>query len=352
VDIARRKTRVVSIGQKKIGGDNPVLVQSMCNTDTKDVSATVKQIHELQKHGCEMVRVAVLNASAAKKLGEIKRRIQIPLIADIHFDYQLALEAIEQGVDKIRINPGNIGSEEKVRKVVDAAKRRRIPIRIGVNSGSIEKRILAKHRDEVTPAAMAESALSHVKILEDLQFRDIVISLKAADVNRTIAAYQLMAKKVDYPLHLGVTEAGTKWLGTIKSAIGIGSLLNQGIGDTIRVSLTDSPIEEVKVAWEILKDLGLRKRGRMLISCPTCGRTQIDLIPLAKKVEEATAHIEKPITIAVMGCVVNGPGEAKEADIGITGGKGVGMIFKKGKVERVVREDTLLDELMKEIDKL
>ncbi|MBU1149028.1 flavodoxin-dependent (E)-4-hydroxy-3-methylbut-2-enyl-diphosphate synthase, partial [Patescibacteria group bacterium] len=314
--IKRRKTKVIKIGRQKIGGSNPVRVQSMANTDTGNVTATVKQIQELQQAGCEIVRVAVLNMAAAKNLGQIKRRIQIPLVADIHFDYKLALEAINQGIDKIRINPGNIGSEDKIKMVVEAAKKKKIPIRIGVNTGSIEKKILKKYKNQVTPAAMVESALYHVKLLEKFNFKDIVISLKASDVNRTITAYRLMSKRVDYPLHLGVTEAGTKWLGTIKSAIGIGSLLNQGIGDTIRVSLTDNPVEEVKVAWEILKDLNLRQRGRMLISCPTCGRTQIDLIPLAKKVEKATADITKPITIAVMGCIVNGPGEAREADLG------------------------------------
>ncbi|MFH0952246.1 MAG: flavodoxin-dependent (E)-4-hydroxy-3-methylbut-2-enyl-diphosphate synthase [Patescibacteria group bacterium] len=348
--IKRKKTKVIKIGNRKIGGSNPILVQSMCNTDTMKAKATIEQIHELQNYGCEMVRVAVLHLAAAKKLGEIKKGIQIPLIADIHFDHRLALEAISQGVDKIRINPGNIGSLDKIKLVVAAAKKKNIPIRVGVNSGSIEKRILDKYKNTVTPAAMVESALYHIRILEKINFRNIVVSLKATDVNRMIAAYQILAEKVDYPLHLGVTEAGTKWLGTIKSAIGIGALLSQGIGDTIRVSLTDSPVEEVKVAWEILKDLGLRKRGRILISCPTCGRTKIDLIALAKKVEKVTEHIAEPITIAVMGCVVNGPGEAREADIGIAGGQGFGTIFRKGEAIRTVKEDRLLPELLKEID--
>jgi len=350
--IKRRETKVIKIGSQKIGGNNPILVQSMCNTDTHDAAATVKQINALQKAGCEIIRVAVLNMAAAKKLGQIKKQIQIPLVADIHFDYQLALEAIQQGVDKIRINPGNIGSEDKIKMVVEAAKKKKVPIRIGVNSGSVEKRILAKYKNKATALALTESALYHVKLLEKFDFKDIVISIKASDVNRTIAAYQLLSKKVRYPLHLGVTEAGTKWIGTIKSAIGIGSLLNQGIGDTIRVSLTDDPIEEVRVGWEILKDLRLRKRGRVLISCPTCGRTQINLIPLAQAVEKATEHITKPITIAVMGCIVNGPGEAREADIGVAGGKGVGVIFKKGKTLRTVKEKDLLKELLAEINKL
>ncbi|MFH1598558.1 MAG: flavodoxin-dependent (E)-4-hydroxy-3-methylbut-2-enyl-diphosphate synthase [Patescibacteria group bacterium] len=350
--ITRVKTKVIKIGQQAIGGNHPVLVQSMCNTDTRNVASTVKQIRELQQAGCEIVRVAVLNLATAQKLGQIKQKIQIPLVADIHFDYKLALEAIKQGVDKIRINPGNIGSADKIKMVVEAAKKNHVPIRIGVNSGSVEKRILQKYKNKATPQAMVESALYHVKLLEKFNFKDIVISLKASDVNRTIAAYQLISKKVNYPLHLGITEAGTKWMGTIKSAIGIGALLNQGIGDTIRVSLTANPVEEVKVAWEILKDLGLRKRGRMLISCPTCGRTQINLIPLAQKVEEATANIEKPITVAVMGCIVNGPGEAREADLGIAGGKDVGVLFKKGKVLRTVKEKDLLKELLKEIKKI
>jgi len=348
----RKITKVIKIGAKKIGGGNSILVQSMCNTDTRDVQATVKQIKALEKEGCEIIRVAVLDMTAAKKLGQIKRQIQIPLVADIHFDYQLALEAVRQGVDKIRINPGNIGSLDRIKKVADACKEKKIPIRIGVNSGSIESRILKKYKNKVTPKSMVESALYHVKLLEKFDFRDIVISLKAPDVNRTVSAYQLLSEKVNYPLHLGITEAGTKWSGTIKSAIGIGTLLYQGIGDTIRVSLTDSPIEEVKAGWEILKDLDLRKRGRILISCPTCGRTQIDLIPLAKKIEKATENIEKPITIAVMGCAVNGPGEAREADIGVAGGKKLGIIFRKGKVIKTVKEKDILLALMAEIKKL
>ncbi len=343
-------SRVVKVGPYKLGGNNPVRVQSMCNTDTRDVKATVKQILALEKIGCEIVRVAVLDMEAAKAIGKIKKQIHIPLVADIHFDYKLALEAIAQGVDKIRINPGNIGSEEKVKAVVMACKKNKVPIRIGVNAGSIEKDLLAKYGQ--TPKAAVESAMKHVRILEKLNFREMLISIKFSDVPLMIESYKLLAKKVDYPLHLGVTHAGTPFTGTIKNAIGIGSLVNEGIGATIRVSLTGTPEDEIKAGWAILKAVENRKRGAELISCPTCGRTEIDLIGLTLKIEEALLEIEKPIKVAVMGCVVNGPGEAREADIGVAGGKGMGAIFVKGKVIKSVKEDQILSTLLEEIEKI
>ncbi len=347
----RKNTKVVKAGNVLIGGNNPVVIQSMCNTDTHDIVSTVKQIKELEEAGCEMVRVAVIDMDAAKCIGKIKEQINIPLVADIHFDYRLALEAINQGIDKIRINPGNIGSREKVQLVADKAKEKGIPIRIGVNSGSLQKDLLKKF-GHVTPEAMVESALSHVKILEDCDFRDIVISIKSSNVPFSIEAYRLLSQAVDYPLHLGITEAGTVYSGTIKSAVGIGSILSMGIGDTIRVSLTGNPVDEIKAAKEILKSLELRKFGVELISCPTCGRTQIDLINLAGEVEKRCANINKDIKVAVMGCAVNGPGEAREADIGIAGGHGEGLIFKKGEILKKVPEDELLNTLMEEIEKL
>ncbi|MFH2104978.1 MAG: flavodoxin-dependent (E)-4-hydroxy-3-methylbut-2-enyl-diphosphate synthase [Parcubacteria group bacterium] len=347
----RKTTNKIKIGGLAIGSGSPVAIQSMCNTDTRDVKATVAQIKQLEEAGCELIRVAVPDMIAAKAIGEIKRQIDIPLVADIHFDYKLALECADQGVDKLRINPGNIGSNEKVKAVVDKAKEKNIPIRIGVNAGSLEKDILAKHKGQATAAGMVESAQRHIKILENLDFHDIVVSLKASNVPRTIEAYELLSDKVDYPLHVGITEAGTTRSGTIKSAVGIGSLLSRGIGDTIRVSLTADPVEEVRVGWEILKSLGLRERGVEIISCPTCGRTEIDLIGLAEEVERRTAEIDKPLKIAVMGCVVNGPGEAREADIGVAGGRGQGVIFRKGEVVRTVDESEIVGELMKEIKK-
>lgn len=349
---SRRKTRVVKAGNVLIGGDNPVVIQSMCNTDTRDVSATVSQIKALEKAGCEMVRVAVPDMIAAQAIGKIKEEISIPLVADIHFDYKLAVEAMAQGIDKIRINPGNIGSKEKVQIVADMAKEKGIPIRIGVNSGSLQKDLLKKFGGHVTPEAMVESALSHVKILEECDFRDMVISIKSSNVPFSIEAYSLLSQAVDYPLHLGITEAGTVYSGTVKSAVGIGSILAMGIGDTIRVSLTGDPTEEIKAAKEILKSLELRKFGVEMISCPTCGRTQIDLISLAQQVEEKCRNINKDIKVAVMGCAVNGPGEAREADIGIAGGHGEGLIFKKGEILKKVPENELLDTLMEEIEKL
>jgi len=345
-----KETKVVKIGKLNIGGGNPILVQSMCNTDTRDALATIKQILDLEKVGCEIIRVAVPDMIAAKAIKEIKKNINIPLVADIHFDYKLALESIKNGVDKVRINPGNIGKMENVQKVVDACKDKQIPIRIGINTGSLEKETEIKYGR--TAEAMVESALKHIQILEKLHFYNIVISMKASDIQRTIEAYRLLSQKVDYPLHLGITEAGTINTGTIKSAVGLGIMLNEGLGDTIRVSLTGDPLEEVFVGWEILKSLKLRSRGVTFVSCPTCGRTEIDLIGLANKVEKALIGVNKPITVAVMGCVVNGPGEAKEADIGIAGGHHTGVIFKKGQILKTVPEDKIFSELLSEIDKL
>lgn len=347
----RKNTREVKIGNIKIGGNNKIAVQSMTNTDTRDVESTVKQIKNLEKAGCDIVRVAVPNIESAKALKKIKSLINIPLVADIHFDYRLAIEAINNGVDKIRINPGNIGNEEKIRYIADMAKEYGIPIRVGVNSGSLEKKILNKYNG-VTAEGIVESALKNVKILEDMNFNNIVISLKTSSVPLTIESYKMMSEKVNYPLHLGITEAGPVFRGAIKSAVGIGSLLYMGIGDTIRVSLTGDPIEEVKTGRMILKSLGLLNDGVEIISCPTCGRTKINLIDLAKKVEDLTKDIKKNIKIAVMGCAVNGPGEAREADIGIAGGIGEGLIFRSGKIIKKVPEDHLLEEFMAELNKI
>ena len=345
----RKQTRQIHIGKVAIGGGAPISVQSMCNTKTTDTVATVAQIKALQNAGCDIVRVAVPDMEAAKNLGNIIKEISIPLVADIHFDYKLALEAIEQGISALRLNPGNIGGEEKVRAVVKAAKEAHIPIRIGVNAGSLDKKILAKY-GAVTPEALVESAMQHVKILEDLDFHDLKISLKAHDVPLTLAAYRLMSRTVDYPLHLGITEAGTVNTGIIKSAVGIGALLSEGIGDTFRISLTGDPVVEVKVANEILKSLGLKEYGPTLVACPTCGHTSIDLPAIAEQVEKKLAGIKDPIDVAVMGCVVNGPGEARGADVGIAGGNGEGLIFRKGEIIRKVPEDKLVEELFKEID--
>jgi len=347
----RRKTRKVYYGGVPVGGDAPISIQSMTNTQTADLEQTVTQIDELAAAGCEIIRVAVPDQESALALGKLKKQIKIPLIADIHFDYKLALEAINQGVDGLRLNPGNIGNAERVREVAREARQAGIPIRIGVNSGSIEKELLRKY-GQPTAEAMVESALSHIRILEDNGFSDIVVSLKATGIWMTIKAYELLAEKVDYPFHIGITEAGSLWSGTIKSAIGIGSLLTRGIGDTLRVSLTADPVEEVRVGWQILKSLRLRKKGPEIISCPTCGRTSIDLLNLVEEVERAVLGMDKPITIAVMGCIVNGPGEAREADIGIAGGQGEGMIFKKGRLLKKVKEEGLLPELLKEIEKM
>lgn len=347
----RKKTREVKIGGLSIGGGNPVCIQSMCNTDTRDIDATAAQILELEKAGCELVRVAVPDMAAAEAIGEIKKRIHIPLAADIHFDYRLALRVMELGADKVRINPGNIGDEERIRQVVAMAKAKQIPIRIGVNSGSLEKEFLEKYGG-VTPEALVESALKHVRILEKYAFYHIVVSIKASDVPFSIKAYRLLSEAIPYPIHVGITEAGTPYAGTIKSAVGIGAILAMGIGDTIRVSLTGDPVEEIRAAKEILKSLGLRKFGPEFISCPTCGRTQIDLITIANEVERRCREIPKDIKVAVMGCVVNGPGEARDADVGIAGGKGVGLLFRKGEIIRKVPEGELVDALMQEIAKL
>lgn len=347
----RRKTRPIHVGGVQVGGDAPISVQSMTNTDTRDIAATVAQIKELTSAGCDIVRVAVPDQDAADALFEIKKLIEIPLIADIHFNHRLALAALAAGVDGLRINPGNIGGRDKVAAVVAAAKERKVPIRIGVNAGSLEKNLLDEN-GAPTPQAMVESALRHISMLEELGFYDIKVSLKASDVPMMIEAYLLLAQSVDYPFHVGVTEAGTLRSGTVKSAVGIGALLSRGIGDTIRVSLTGHPRHEVQVGYEILKSLGLRRRGVELISCPTCGRTQIDLINLANKVEEALQKVDKPIKVAVMGCVVNGPGEARHADVGIAGGKGEGLLFRKGEIIKKVPEEKLLEELLREVEGL
>ena len=345
----RKKTRQIHIGSVPIGGGAPISVQSMTNTKTTDTEATVQQIKALTAAGCDIVRLAVPDMAAAENLGNIIKEVNLPLVADIHFDYKLALEAIRQGISGLRLNPGNIGGEEKVRAVVQEAKAHGIPIRIGVNAGSLDKKILEKHGG-VTAEGLVESALQHVRILEQQGFYDMKISLKAHDVPMTLAAYRLMSEKVDYPLHLGITEAGTPNTGIIKSAVGIGSLLAEGIGDTFRISLTGDPVVEVKVANEILKALGLKEYGPTLVACPTCGRTSIDLPAIAVQVEKKLEGITEPIEVAVMGCVVNGPGEARGADVGIAGGKGEGLVFRKGEIVRKVPESELVTELFKEID--
>lgn len=341
--IKRRKSKEISIGNVKIGNNNPISVQSMCNTDTRNIEQTSRQIKELADAGCELVRLAVLNKDAAEAIKELVKISPVPLIADIHFDYRLAIQCINNGISALRLNPGNIGKRENVEKVVNLAKQQNIPIRIGVNAGSLEKDLLDK--DIPLHEKMVESAMKHIKILEDLDFDKIKVSLKSSDVLTTIDAYRLMAQRVDYPLHLGVTEAGTLKGGLIKSSVGLGTLLAEGIGDTIRVSLTENPIEEVFAGYEILKSLKLRERGVNFVSCPTCGRTQIDLIGLAKKVENRFRNLDKNITIATMGCAVNGPGEARHADFGIAGGINEGYVFKKGEIVARVPEDQLLDKL-------
>ena len=342
--ITRRSSKQIQIGDVKIGGDAPISVQSMCNTDTRDVEATVSQIKQLQEAGCELVRLAVLNKDAAAAIKEIKKQVTIPLIADIHFDYRLAIQCIENGIDALRLNPGNIGREENVKKVVALAKTNNIPIRIGINAGSLDKNIAAL--DLPLHEKMVKSAMQHITILEDNGFDKIKISLKSSSVVTTIEAYRLMAQKVDYPLQLGLTESGTLNGGLVKSAIGIGTLLAEGIGDTIRVSLTENPVEEVYAGYSILKSLEIRQHGVNFISCPTCGRCRIDLIGLAKKVENALKNVNKPITVAVMGCPVNGPGEAKHADYGVAGAIGEGYIFKKGELIKRVAEKDILNELL------
>lgn len=347
----RKNTKKIRVGNIYIGGDAPITIQSMTNTDTRNAASTVTQIKELEAAGCEIIRVAVPDMEAADAIKDIKMGITIPLVADIHFDYKLAIRALQNGVDALRINPGNIGSEEKIREVVSAAKYHGVPIRIGVNTGSLEKELLLKY-GKPTPEALVESALRHVDILEKYSFENIVISVKSSNVMENIASYRILSERTQYPLHLGVTEAGTIFSGTIKSAVGIGTLLCEGIGDTIRVSLTDNPIEEIRVGKEILKACGIRRNGIEIVSCPTCGRTNIDLISIAKKAEEQLGGIEKPIKVAIMGCAVNGPGEAREADIGIAGGKGEGLIFRKGEIIRKVPEERLLEELIKEIESI
>ena len=347
----RNETKIINIGGVQIGGGNPIAIQSMTNTKTHDVEATVNQILKLEEAGCELVRVAVPDEQAARAISDITKRIHIPLVADIHFDYRLALMAIENGVQKLRINPGNIGNSERVQKVVEKAKAYHIPIRIGVNSGSVEK-VLLEQYGGVCAAAMVESAKKHIDLLEGMDFTDIVVSLKASTIPLAIEAYTLFAKKYAYPLHVGITEAGTLYRGTVKSSAGLGAILSRNIGDTIRVSLSDDPVQEIECARAVLQSLELRQFGVEIISCPTCGRTNVDLIGLAKQVEERTKHITKPLKIAVMGCAVNGPGEAKEADIGVAGGRGEGLIFKKGEIVRKVKENELLEVFMQELNQI
>ncbi len=346
----KRESTSVSVGGVQIGGGAPVVIQSMTKTDTTDVDGTVRQIEEMVQAGCEIVRIAVPDPEAAKALKEIRKRTTVPLVADIHFHYKLALAALEAGVDKLRINPGNIGSIDRVREVVRAAEAQNVPIRIGVNGGSLEKDLLQKY-GTATPEAMVESGMRHVRILEDLGFGNIVISLKASDVNRMVAAYRLMAEKVKYPLHLGVTEAGTPFGGTIKSAIGLGMLLHEGIGDTIRVSLAAEPHEEVRVGWEILKSLDLRKRGVTVVACPTCGRLDVDnFVEIVTEIEKRLAHVEEPLHLSIMGCAVNGPGEAHDSQLGVTFGRNVGMIFKNGVPMRKVSGVDIVEEFVKEVE--
>lgn len=347
----RDHTKVIQIGDRVIGGGNPILIQSMTNTKTEDVEATVAQIHRLEEAGCEIIRCTVPTIEAANALKEIKRQIHIPLVADIHFDYRMAIAAMENGADKIRINPGNIGSIDRIKAVVDTAKDRNIPIRVGVNSGSLEKELVEKYHG-VTAEGIVESALDKVKIIEDLGYDNLVVSIKSSDVMMCAKAHELIAEKCTYPLHVGITESGTLFSGNIKSSVGLGIILSQGIGDTIRVSLTGDPVEEIKTAKLVLKTLGLRKGGIEVVSCPTCGRTQIDLIKLANEVETMVAGIPLDIKVAVMGCIVNGPGEAKEADLGIAGGKGEGLLIRKGEIIRKIPEDQLLSALKAELDQL
>ncbi|WP_353095272.1 flavodoxin-dependent (E)-4-hydroxy-3-methylbut-2-enyl-diphosphate synthase [Tissierella praeacuta] len=347
----RKKTKVIKVGSVLIGGDNPISVQSMTNTLTKDVASTVSQIQKLEDAGCDIIRSAITNLEDAKAIEDIKKKIRIPIIADIQYDYRLALESIKYGIDGLRLNPGNIGSLDKVREVVKACKENNISIRVGVNAGSLKKEFLEKYNG-VNEDSMVYSALEQIRLLEDMDFYDIKISLKASNVPLTIKAYEKMSNIVDYPLHLGITEAGPIWRGTVKSSVGIGSLLSMGIGDTIRISLTGDPVEEVRVGREILKSLNLLNEGLEIISCPTCGRTNINLIDIVEEAERRLEGIDKHIKVAIMGCAVNGPGEAREADIGIAGGKGEGLIFRKGEIIKKVKEENLLDELIKEIEKL
>jgi (E)-4-hydroxy-3-methylbut-2-enyl-diphosphate synthase len=349
--IKRKQTKKIRVGDIFLGGDSPISVQSMTNTDTRDVKATVEQIKRLEDEGCRIIRVAVPDSQSAESVKEIRKAIKIPLVADIHFDYRLALECIENGVDKIRLNPGNIGGQDRVKIVADMARDHQIPIRIGVNSGSVEKSIIEKYGG-VTPEGMVESALNHAAMLEAADFGDIAISIKASSVPMTIAAYRLLSQKTDYPLHIGVTEAGTVYKGTIKSSVGIGCLLAEGIGDTIRVSLTGDPVEEVRAGKQILKALGLLREGIEVVSCPTCGRTKIDLIGIVNEIEPVLDKLNKDIKVAIMGCAVNGPGEAKDADIGIAGGVNEVLLFKKGQIVKKIPQKNAVEELIKEINKL
>ncbi|MCL2513625.1 MAG: flavodoxin-dependent (E)-4-hydroxy-3-methylbut-2-enyl-diphosphate synthase [Oscillospiraceae bacterium] len=347
----RRNAKKIAVGNAFIGGGSPILVQSMLNTPSGNINACVSQALELESAGCELIRIAIPNKECVKNIPALKEAVKAPIAADIHFDYRLAIESAAAGADKIRINPGNIGGGDRVKKVVAACREKNIPIRVGVNSGSVEKEILAKYGSPV-PEALAESAMGHVKLLEKFDFDDIVVSIKSSDVQNTVKAYELMAERCDYPLHIGVTEAGTRRMGVIKSAVGIGALLLKGIGDTVRVSLTAPPVEEIYAAYGILDAAGARGRGARLISCPTCGRTKINLLEIAENIENILSNINKNITIAVMGCAVNGPGEAREADIGIAGGDGEGVIFKKGVIVKKAKESELLGELIKEIEKM
>lgn len=347
--IRKKRTRVIRVGGVPVGGNSPISVQSMTKTDTRDVRSTLRQIKRLADAGCEIIRIAVPDMHAAEALGKIRRPSPIPVIADIHFDWRLALEAIRQGVDGLRLNPGNIGARWKVAEVVSAASDRAIPIRVGVNAGSLSKKLLEKYHHP-TPEALVESAAEHIGILEGMNFKEIKVSLKASNVPTTVDAYRLFSRRFRYPLHIGISEAGPSFTGMIKSSVGLGILLAEGIGDTLRVSLSADPVEEVRVAYEILKSLGIRERGAVLISCPTCGRCEIDIRGLASKVEGRLRNVKKPVTVAVMGCVVNGPGEAREADVGIAGGKGIGILFRKGKVIKTVKEKDLLDALFQEIE--
>jgi len=348
----RKATVRIDVGSVPMGSGNPIIVQSMTNTDTADVAGTLKQIRRLELAGCELIRVAVPDEAAAGALPEIKEGMTVPLVADIHFDHRLALMALKTGADKVRINPGNIGSRRKVEEVIRAAQDRGVPIRVGVNAGSLEKRLLRKHGGHSTPEALVESVIGHVGLLEELGFRHIVISAKASDVVRTVETYRLLSQRFDYPLHLGISEAGTPRSGTIKSAVGLGILLEEGIGDTIRVSLAADPVEEVRVAYEILKSLGLREHGPIVIACPTCARTQIDVAGIAEQVEEQIADLKCSLKVAVMGCPVNGPGEAREADVGLAGGRGMALLFRKGKVVGKVREEDMVRVLVDEVKKL
>ncbi|MDH5715279.1 MAG: flavodoxin-dependent (E)-4-hydroxy-3-methylbut-2-enyl-diphosphate synthase [Candidatus Aminicenantes bacterium] len=347
----RRLSREVTVGNVTIGGSAPIVVQSMTKTDTRDIESTIRQIESLTQWGCELVRLAVPNQESADALAEIKKKTPIPLVADIHFDYRLALKALEAGADKLRINPGNIGSADRLRQVVKGAKERGVPIRVGVNAGSLEKKLLQKY-GYPTAEAMVESALTNIRVIEDMGYEEMVVSLKAPHVVTTCRAYQMLAERVDYPFHLGITEAGTSLPGAVRSAVGLGILLSQGLGDTIRVSLTAPPEEEVKVAYHILQALNLRQRGPMVVSCPTCGRCEVDLVKICEEVEKGIAHISYPLHIAIMGCVVNGPGEARLADLGFAGGKDGGVLFRKGKILRKVKEEAVVKELLREIDRL